>query len=71
LADDRRDLSEARRGAKEICRELCRVRRDASHRSDGRELDGQQFVRQRALIRERLDAACATAFRAQGRLEYA
>jgi hypothetical protein len=68
LADDRRDRLEERRVAKDICRELCRVRRDVSRRLGDRELDGQQVV-QNALNRERRDAACATAFREQGRLE--
>ena len=68
LADDRRDPLEERRDAKDIFRERCRERRDVRRRWDGRELDGQQVV-QSALNRARRDAACATAFRAQGRLE--
>jgi hypothetical protein len=68
LVDDHRDLSEVRRDAKDICRERCQVRRDVRHRLGGRELDGQRVV-QNALNRACLDAVCAAAFRAQGRLE--
>ena len=68
LADDRRDLLEVRRDAKDICRELCRERRDVRRRWDGPELDGQLVV-QNALNRERRDVACAAAFREQGRWE--
>lgn len=67
LADDRRDLLEVRRDAKDICREPCRVRRDVHRRWDGRELDGLLVV-QRALIRARRGVACAAAFRVRGRL---
>ena len=69
LADDRRDLLETCRDAKDICREPCRVRRDVSRRLGGRELDVQRFVRLHALNRARRDAECAAAFRGRGRLE--
>ena len=69
LADDRRDRLEARRDGTDICREHFRVRRDASRRLGGRELDVQRFVRLHALNRARRDAECAAAFRGRGRLE--
>lgn len=76
--DDRRDLLEVRRDVKDICRERCRVRRDARHRLDARELDdrraGLRFVRDAWKLVRRDDlvrhVACAEAFREQGRWEY-
>jgi hypothetical protein len=75
LADDRRDLLVVRRDAKDICRELCRVRRDVRHRLGGRERDGLLVVRDAWKLARRDDlvrrVARAAAFREQDRWEYA